>query len=138
MSTAKFYSKSPSCKSFLRKTYFWLGSGFFSLFFLQKPKKHYFKRFFTSLIQFRSFFLYKNIKNRYVYDLSHIFDTIWHIFLYKNIKYENDYRDFVNQTNGNNFFINVERFLYQNLEIYLLMQQYMRQSTPKLKLSKEF
>jgi hypothetical protein len=34
----------------------------------------------------------------------------------KNIKSESDYRDFINQTNNNNFFINVERFLYQNLE----------------------
>lgn len=35
----------------------------------------------------------------------------------KNIKSENDYRDFINHTNGGNFFINVERFLYQNLII---------------------
>lgn len=35
----------------------------------------------------------------------------------KNIKSENDYLDFVIETNKNSLFINVERFLYQNLSI---------------------
>jgi hypothetical protein len=66
----------------------------------------------------KGLYLLNNITNPPDVSFHYFFSEIdYFLSNVKNIKYENNYRDFINQTNGNNFFINVERFLYQNLVI---------------------
>lgn len=66
----------------------------------------------------KGLYLLNNITNPPDVSFHYFFSEIdYFLSNVKNIKSESDYRDFINQTNGNNFFINVERFLYQNLVI---------------------